>query len=236
MSNFHAALDTYPKVILVDWFTFCRGRVFHLKAFKDTSISGDCPSPATSSQMSYKGPGRRRRWCDIRGFMSKSPCPFPRKRLVTCTSDFADILRSPPEYPSCECDEHRLNLTPHINDPLIFTRIAAPVHPTSKPSTPFPPIYIAAPRAPPPITFTAGRGAAVEQDGKPEPGCYHERDELNPPSANRAKLANTVPQPSSLSSAIDSNRAIADRAREPNAERVGGDLAPRISHCWYDII
>jgi hypothetical protein len=161
-----------------------------------------------------------------------------RRRLFTRTRAFADILKSPPEYPSCERDEHRLDLTPHSDDNRItFARIAALVHPTSETLTPAPPLYTTAPRASPAMTFAAERGAAVEDDGKAKLSFSNEMDDLDPPSVKRPNLENTLDaRPSLLSSVTDSNRAIAGRSQEPNAGRVGGGRPPRVSHCWYDIV
>ena len=72
-------------------------------------------------------------YIDIR----QRPHVSSRQRLVTCTSDFTDILKSPSEYLSCECDEYILDL-------ITFTRLAAPVLPTFETFTPSPPLHITA--------------------------------------------------------------------------------------------
>lgn len=79
-------------------------------------------------------------YVDIR----QRPHVSSRQRLLTCTDDFTDILKSPSEYPSCECDEYILDLIPHNNNPLTFTRLAAPVLPTFETFTPSPPLPITA--------------------------------------------------------------------------------------------
>jgi hypothetical protein len=62
-------------------------------------------------------------------------------------------------------------------------------------------------------------------------------DADEPTSVNRAILANTEAQSSSLLSVIDSNGAIiADRSPETNPGRVAGDRPPHVSHYQYDIV
>ena len=162
------------------------------------------------------------------------------RRLFARTGDFADILRNPPEYPSCDREDHHLDLTPPDHDEstlITFTHIAALVQSTSGTSTPAVPPVTTAPRASPAMTPTRGPRAAAEGDGKPKPDLCRELDAIDPPSVKRTTLASMLnPQSSSRPSATNSNRAIADRSRGPNAGRTGGDRPPHVSHCWYDIV
>jgi hypothetical protein len=121
-----------------------------------------------------------------------------RIRLFACTGDFAV------QYPLCHCEDHHLYLTPYDHGGstvITFARIAALVHPTSETSTPALALVTAVPGASPATTFTPDPGAAAEDDGKPWPGISQEMDVHEPPTVNRAYLANTLdPQSSSLPS------------------------------------
>jgi len=145
----------------------------------------------------------------------------PRTRLFARAGDFAVIPRNIFQYPVCRHEDHDTSYfipDDHGGTEMTFARLVGLVHLTSETFTPSHAFVTTAPGASPAMTFTPDPGAA-EGD------------------VNRANLANALdPQSSSLPSITDSIGATADRSREPNAGRVGGDRPPHVSHCWYDVV